>query len=86
MTITINDYNRNSVSSLSSRAMKLGMEWDYSLSRLAASGQVFGANSSGHPSTVCRGKSTAGTCPSKGRERGREEEREISLDSRFHKC
>ena len=31
---------------------------------------MFGANSSGHPSTVCRGKRTAGTCPSKGRERG----------------
>ena len=63
-------------------------EWDYSLSRLAASEQVFGANSSGHPSTVCRGKSTAGTCPSKmegergeGKEGGRKEGRKLGEGS-----
>ena len=73
------DYNSNSASSLIPRFSYNGdWEWDYSLSRLAASEQVFGANSSGHPSTMCRGRSTAGTCPSKGREKrgeGKEERR-----------
>ena len=80
------DYNSNSASSLIPRFSYNGdWEWDYSLSRLAASEQVFGANSSGHPSTMCRGRSTAGTCPSKGREKrgeGREKRGEGKEEGR----